>query len=605
MAIFNYRDRDASADVIEAYQLARVSQVNAFGGLSYLVDNPLVAAFGGADYDTNFELPGGWRDLLPGELNVDPALFDSLGVYSSPTSSSAQVKITGRFEGGQLVQIGVSFAGTSDFGDVAAYLDLEDQRILDEFTLLLDKTAAFAEANGLSGADVVVTGYSLGGAVTNALSFRADDVSDGFYADANFFGFASPTVDDNPDRILNLGMENDVVYRSVGDVNESLTGGLFEVLINDDKSFDAGADNIVLFEDVYANPLFPLGPFSLLNITNGWAAHVRGVFETPWETIANSTFYEDIQIGSTVVIAALSPILRAVTWVSDPARITSDHHGEDAYLLGTDNADRLRDGDGSDALDGFAGNDRFELSTGNDRVAGGGGTDRVTLDGSSGNYDAYMLSDGTLYLEDAYFGLKELDGVERIAFTGPIVDQTYAVQSGKLDSRTFFVDDKSYSAKTEGSNGDDVLTGNSVGNVIFGRGGDDVLNGNGGADKLIGGLGDDVLKGGGGSDRLYGGSGNDRLIAGSGNDLLSGDAGADTFDFSTGIRGANRVTDFDGGGWDGDVLLLSRSDFGSAGQALNAMYQSGDDVVLAASGGSIRLQDTDLGDMGFDDILFA
>ena len=144
MAIFEYKGQDASADVIEAYQLARVSQVNAFGGISLLGDNPLVAAVSGADFDTNFDLPQGWREILPHALGVDPALYDSLGIYSSPEFSSSQVKITGRYENGVLLEIGIAFAGTSDFGDVAAYLDLEDQRILDDFTMLLDATASFA-----------------------------------------------------------------------------------------------------------------------------------------------------------------------------------------------------------------------------------------------------------------------------------------------------------------------------------------------------------------------------------------------------------------------------------------------------------------------------
>ena len=447
MAIFDYKGQDASEDVIEAYQLARVSQVNAFGGISLLVDNPVVKMFSGSDYDTNFDLPSGWRELLPSELGVDPSLYDGLGIYSSATSSSAQVKITGKFENGQLTEIGVAFAGTSDFGDVLAYLDLEDQRILSEFEPILDATASFAQANGLTGSDVTVTGYSLGGAVTNALSFKSGVISDGFYADSNYFGFASPTIDDTPERILNFGMENDVVYRAVGDVDESLVAGLYEVVINDDKTFTGSADNIVLFDDVYANPLFPLGIFSLLNVTNGWAAHVRGVFETPYTTIANSTFYDEIQTDSTVVIAALSPVLRGITWVSDVSRVTSDHYGSDAFLLGTDAGDKLRDGQGNDALDGFGGDDHFDLSTGTDRVAGGAGKDEVLVEGKVSDYDIYLHDDGVLYMESDTYGLKALADVEQVTFKGYWIDRTFDVEGNKLDSRSWFVSDRSYDSQ--------------------------------------------------------------------------------------------------------------------------------------------------------------
>lgn len=605
MAIFEYKGRDASDDVTEAYQLARVSQVNAFGGLSLLVDNPLLAAFSGPDYNTDFDLPSGWRDLTPAELGIDPALFDALGVYSSPTNGSAQVKITGKFENGQVTDIAVAFAGTSDFGDIGSYFELEDQRVLNDFVGILDATAAFAQSGGLTGADVTVTGYSLGGAITNALSFRAEDFSGGFFADADYFAFASPTIYDAPARILNLGMENDVVFRSVGDVDATLADGLWDAAINDDKPFAASADNIVLYEDAYANPLFPLGFFSLLNITNGWAAHVRGVFETPWTTIANATFYDDIHLDSSVVISALSPLLRATTWVSDAPRITSDHYSEDAFILGTNAADKLRDGDNADALDGFGGNDDFDLSTGNDRVAGGSGTDRVYVDGYDSSYNLFRLSNGTVYLEDDYYGLKELTDVEHITFTGHLVDRTYTIETGEIDSWSWFVSDKGYAAKIEGHDGDDTLSGGNGTNAIFGRAGNDLINGNGGWDILAGGQGDDQINGGSGDDRIYGGAGNDHLIAGAGNDTLSGDTGDDIFDFSSGINGTNTITDFDSGAWDGDVITLAADDFASASAARNALSQYGNDAILATNTGLIRFDDIAANILTTDDFIIV
>jgi hypothetical protein len=105
------------------------------------------------------------------------------------------------------------------------------------------------------------------------------------------------------------------------------------------------------------------------------------------------------------------------------------------------------------------------------------------------------------------------------------------------------------------TNGDDVLTGDGLGNTICGllgndtlsggsgddtlfgdacnetaggaTGGNDVLNGEEGNDSLYGAGGRDSLEGGGGRDRLSGGDGNDRLIGGPGVNKYRGGAGKD------------------------------------------------------------------------------
>ncbi|MDB9518393.1 calcium-binding protein [Roseofilum reptotaenium CS-1145] len=108
--------------------------------------------------------------------------------------------------------------------------------------------------------------------------------------------------------------------------------------------------------------------------------------------------------------------------------------------------------------------------------------------------------------------------------------------------------------------GNDIVTGSSLSEVILGNQGNDILDGGGGNDRLIGGqngdilnaqdgddllrgdLGDDILNGDGDNDSLRGGQGNDILNGGAGQDLLIGDlgidilnggAGADTLIFRT------------------------------------------------------------------------
>lgn len=87
--------------------------------------------------------------------------------------------------------------------------------------------------------------------------------------------------------------------------------------------------------------------------------------------------------------------------------------------------------------------------------------------------------------------------------------------------------------------GDDLLTGNSAGNRMFGMDGDDSISGGGGQDTLAGGEGADVLIGGQETDDLqdviYGGGGGDWIEGGAGNDELRGDSGNDTIGGGAGV----------------------------------------------------------------------
>jgi hypothetical protein len=82
--------------------------------------------------------------------------------------------------------------------------------------------------------------------------------------------------------------------------------------------------------------------------------------------------------------------------------------------------------------------------------------------------------------------------------------------------------------------GNDVLTGSSFRDDMFGLGGDD---------KLIGNAGDDNMFGGGGKDRMLGGDGYDAFNSGKGNDIMTGGAQTDAFVFSKG-DGHDKITDF-------------------------------------------------------------
>ena len=77
-----------------------------------------------------------------------------------------------------------------------------------------------------------------------------------------------------------------------------------------------------------------------------------------------------------------------------------------------------------------------------------------------------------------------------------------------------------------GGNGNDALTGGSLGDRLFGDAGDDTLLGLGGTDQLFGGNDNDTLTGGPGGDTMSGEGGNDRMIwnPGDGTDVMEGGA---------------------------------------------------------------------------------
>jgi hypothetical protein len=97
-----------------------------------------------------------------------------------------------------------------------------------------------------------------------------------------------------------------------------------------------------------------------------------------------------------------------------------------------------------------------------------------------------------------------------------------------------------YSGLTDGAitifagDGNDMLTGSSLGDVIYGEGGDDLILGGASDDHLYGGDGQDSIWGNEGNDTEYGNDGNDELRGNEGNDFLFGGDGQDYLGGATG-----------------------------------------------------------------------
>ncbi len=613
MGMFDYRDYSSSESsqlVSLSHQLAVYSSLNGAMGLP---SGALIQGFGdlisGGFYPNPVQtsLPEGWRELKPVELGLPETAVDFAGHYiiASPltgtTATGPQAKLLGQFDAeGKLTSISVSFAGTNSPVDVVDYLQLNSGEIAPNLEPLLQAVKQLAQTNGLTGKDVIVTGYSLGGAMTNIMAKYSHTLTDGFFDDAVYIGHASPVIYDHAS-ILNMGYENDVVYRAAGDHNTFVDAinGAKPLLVNADGQFGASMDNIVLFNDVYASPLWPMPVFSILNIVGGWYGHIDGTLTNATDRISQSAFYEHTQRDSTVIVSNLSALAREHTWVSDKQTVTSDHYGTPAFIIGTQYKDLLQGGQGGDYLDGGAGDDVIRTGSGADRIDGGSGINTLQLTGNRADWDVYRLNDGTLFFNDRHgVGLKQAEHIQKVSFDGDWLsgERPYEVESSGLsDGRhqwlTWLNQDIHYQNATEGSAGQDQLSGQ----VVFGRAGDDVLRAQVSGSLLHGGEGQDVLIGGAGNDTLYGAEGHDVLVAGAGTNVLSGGVGHDSFVFGahSGI-GISTVLDFNHYSGDQDRLQFDHSLFVDAHALAQASRQEGKDVHISYGTSHIVVKDADL-----------
>ncbi|WP_013321018.1 putative Ig domain-containing protein [Gloeothece verrucosa] len=197
---------------------------------------------------------------------------------------------------------------------------------------------------------------------------------------------------------------------------------------------------------------------------------------------------------------------------------------------GGEGNDTLDGGDGNDYLDGGRDNDILRGASGNDYLYGGGGNDTLdggdhddTLIGSTGydivnyagshtEFQATILSDGSIQIQDMFTS----NGNEGTDILREIEKIYFATGGGY------------YGVLTGGTGNDSLTANNNWSSLIFGDAGNDTLNGAGlGDDTLSGGTGNDLLNGQNGNDLLDGGAGVDTLIGGNGNDLYIVDTTTD------------------------------------------------------------------------------
>ena len=337
---------------------------------------------------------------------------------------------------------------------------------------------------------------------------------------------------------------------------------------------------------------------------------------------------------------------------------------DDDTIYGGDDGDVLEGGEGDDAVYGGIGGDVLRGGEGEDVIEGGAGDDEL-IGGTGADIFVFAPGHGDDYIGDFDPGG---DMVDLAAFEGLVFEDLIFVEkndhvvvdiplpeggsikfggltAADLSARHFLFAELPEAAggreagdRVVGSHGADAIdeaggddTILSIGgddfiwcgegddtvhagrgeDVVFGGSGDDSLYGYLGDDILRGEEGDDVLDGERGHDALFGGVGDDTLDGGFGDDVLVGGAGADTFMVLAQsanpqypwINGIDTIKDFSDGE---DVIDLTQfadtSRFGDLD-----IFSDGTTAVIdltVQNGGTVRLENTSLGDLDAEDFLF-
>ncbi|MDB6181961.1 calcium-binding protein [Paracoccus fistulariae] len=603
MSVFDYKDlsgAEAAELVALTHRLAGVSQMNGMPQMGALMQGGVLS--GGA---VATGLPEGWRNVGAAELGLDPSVVDAQGFIklTSPLTGNLpggpQLMIFAEENpDGSIARLAVSYAGTNNLADVIDYTQLNSGEMSAAMEPVLSALRSFAEGQGLTGEDVIVTGYSLGGGYTNIQARFADQLAGGFFADSLYVGHDGPVIHDDPGRVLNVGYENDVIFRATGTAEDfwDAIGQADPLLSNNDNSYQTTTDNLVIFDGAYAGAEVTLQIDSILNLMSWWG-HVGGVFSDALQRVGNSAFYEFTSQDSAIVVSNLGADLRGLVWVRDKAAPTSDHHGAPGFIVGTAYDDRLADGLKGDWLDGGAGDDLIRVEHGLNRVDGGQGEDILQIVTRVADLQVYRLADGTMVF-DSGKSLTLASDIEAVQIKHPgLLGGTtdYSIKGDRLEDEhwSFFElgdRDIAYGQAVSGLGSDEVLSGR----VVFGQAGDDRITGTSGADLLHGGEGGDQLSGGRGNDRLFGAEGDDQLSAGAGLDRLAGGQGDDVFIFDAAVSGRAIVEDFNLMSGDQDQLMFRGGD-GQA--ALAAAQQQGSDVVIEFGRMVIVLEEVQLADL--------
>jgi Ca2+-binding RTX toxin-like protein len=480
-------------------------------------------------------VPSGWDVVTPAELGLGSNYQDGNYYRNGSTGASAIVLRQGN-------EYIVSFRGTDDATDTAYYSELFFGTYINHFSPLLSALASQAPA----GAHFSFTGASLGGGATNNLAAIADSAYGSRFTDATFVAFASPNIT-NASGILNLGVENDPVYKAVNTVFP----------FTQYQDYASSIDNLVLANDSYV-----AGSLSDMD-----AHSAKSGFDV-FDRLSNSRFYDLMTPDSPIVIADSDGIIQD----HNPGRTTTG-----AFYLGRSVADQIVGRGGNDYIEGFTGNDNLDGGAGNDVLDGGIGND--TLTGSDGgdvfvfrnSYGSDTITDfdvaGPLHDEIDVSGLSIVSNFADImGYASQLgVNTVFNFGSGLVLTlsdvalASLTADDFLFGVQgvtiTGTSSSETIDATHRPSGQLFPTSENDTIYGMGGSDVVHGLAGNDVIDGGTGNDTLYGDDGNDTLIGGAGTDKLYGGNGHDSFF----ISGSNDTSDIFNGEAGTDKIVVTGS----------------------------------------------
>lgn len=556
MAVFSYKDFDEKA------LMEDVNALNAYVFEAFDPDTVIDEKF------DSYSERLGWKVLSAEDIGYHGTEGEFAEFWGENIFlHTAQVNIFGKYDAeGKLISVGINFWGTGGGGDsLGGWLHLAADGLIDiavgvlpdgvsngyiytAFNQLLTCVAEFSQANGLTGRDVIVSGHSMGGMGVNSMAAGSSlGLWDGFYESSAYVATASPTQNKLDDKVLNIGTENDPVFRVLE--GDSLS---WDTLTVHDRPQDTCTNNLVSFNDYYTTDPF----YSIANLGMWAQGHAGEWYERVIKATMNSDLYSLTNRDSTIIVAHLSDEMRTSTWVQDLNHNALQHYGP-TFIIGSDKADLIAGGNGMDYLDGDAGDDTFRDAGGYNVILGGEGTDTYQIHGSTTDNSFARDNMGNLYVKDPSGGITILNSVEQIqgGFWNWFHwdELTYQVTETGLSWSTGF---EAYHPTYSASAGKDSV-------VI--------------AESPTAANQTSWLFGDRGNDELHGTQFDDVFLAGMGNDVMYSNGGKDSFLMMNDNFGHNTIYGFD---TDDTLIFLGNSTAGNTPYYRDFLSVSGNDCIF-------------------------
>ena len=396
---------------------------------------------------------------------------------------------------------------------------------------------------------------------------------------------------------LVAGRGNDSLNGGIGDAVYVIAQGGDRKQISD-LDYTAGNRDVVMFTNVLGADVTQVerhGSQLYLHYGNGdqlWVNNyfVSGAFRVEAFQFADGELWGDVDLRDRAVVGGATSGNDWLGGFTDMVNRIDGLDGDDQLhggvfddvLKGGNGNDWLNGNDGDDWLDGGAGNDVLSGGSGRDWMVAGRGNDSLNggigddvyviaqggdrkqisdLDYTAGNRDVVMFQnlrsqDVTAVERHGNQLLLRLAGGGQLSVENYFVSEAFRIEAFQFSNGVVWGDRQLRDRVVVGgaTAGNDTLGGfTDMVNRIKGLDGNDllyggllndVLTGGNGNDTLHGGDGDDILDGGSGHDVLYGGRGRDRLLSGTGSDILNGGEGDDTYVIAR-SGSLKQITDYD------------------------------------------------------------